>query len=134
LPSDGPDKFIDCMHEADVLFDWVGALVQRDDGGGVALARAAARIVQFRKADLRRPAPAILRAMAFATPLALSACAGSVTPKVSGSEIGGAVPLAGITSEQASQLARAHCSKYGRTARPLATRSEAGGELVFECI
>lgn len=108
--------------------------MQRDDGGGAALAGAAAGRVQFRKANLWRPPPAVLRAMACATSLAFSACVGPPMPKVSGSEVGGAVPLAGITAEQATQLSRSHCAKYGRTARPLATRPEAGGELVFECI
>ena len=95
--------------------------MQRDDGGAAALTRAAAGIVQFRKAPLGRLAPAVLRAMACATSLALAACAGPAMPKVSGSEVGGAVPIAGITAEQAIQLARTHCAKYGRTAKPLAT-------------
>jgi hypothetical protein len=64
-------------------------------------------------------------------PLALSGCAG---PTVAGGAIGGAVPMAGITRPQAAELARAHCAKYGRSARILAIRSEDGDKAVFECI
>ena len=62
---------------------------------------------------------------------ALSGCAGST---VAGSEIGGAVPMAGITRQQASEMARAHCAKYGHSSRMLAIRSEGGEKAVFECI
>ena len=51
-----------------------------------------------------------------------------------GSVIGGAVPMAGITRVQAADLARAHCAKYGRSARVLAIRSDDGEKAVFECI
>jgi len=61
----------------------------------------------------------------------LSGCAG---PKVAGNEIGGAIPMAGITREQAAELARAHCSKYGHSSRILAVRTDPGENAVFECI
>jgi hypothetical protein len=76
---------------------------------------------------------AVLWFMMCAASLGLSACV-TVAPQVAGNEIGGAVPLAGITQEQASEAARAHCAKYARTARILATRPEAGGKVVFECV
>ena len=62
----------------------------------------------------------------------LSGCA---TPTVAGSEIGGAIPMAGITRQQAAEMARAHCLKYGRSSRILAIRSDTGERsTVFECI
>jgi hypothetical protein len=61
----------------------------------------------------------------------LSGCAG---PTVAGNEIGGAIPMAGITRQQASEMARAHCAKYGHSSRMLAIRSEAGEKAIFECI
>jgi len=64
--------------------------------------------------------------------LALSGC--FFGPTVAGSEIGGAVPMDGITRLQAADLARAHCAKYGRSSRILAIRSEDGDKAVFECI
>jgi starvation-inducible outer membrane lipoprotein len=75
---------------------------------------------------------AVLWFMICAASLGLSACV--TAPPVAGNEIGGAVPLAGTTQEQASEMARAHCAKYARTARILATRPEAGGKVVFECV
>ena len=63
--------------------------------------------------------------------LVLSGCMG---PTVAGNEIGGAVPMAGITRQQAAELARAHCLKYGHSSRMLAIRSDAGEKAVFECI
>jgi len=69
--------------------------------------------------------------LAAAAMLVLSGCAGTT---VAGNEIGGAVPMAGITRQQASEMARVHCSKYGRSARILAIRPEAGEKAVFECI
>jgi len=42
--------------------------------------------------------------------------------------------MAGITREQASEMAQAHCSKYGHTSRMLAVRADAGEKAVFECI
>lgn len=69
--------------------------------------------------------------LAAAAMVALSGCAGTTT--VAGSEIGGAVPMAGINRQQASELARAHCAKYGRSARILAIRSDGGEKAVFEC-
>jgi hypothetical protein len=54
---------------------------------------------------------------------------------LAGSEIGGAIPMAGITRQQASEMARAHCLKYGRSSRILAIRSDTGEKsVVFECI
>jgi hypothetical protein len=61
----------------------------------------------------------------------LSACAG---PKIAGNEIGGVVPLAGISREQVLELARSHCAKYRRSPRMLGTRAEEGLKAVFECI
>jgi len=61
----------------------------------------------------------------------LSGCAGA---RVAGNEVGGAIPMAGITREQASEMARLHCSKYGHSSRMLAIRSDAGEKAVFECI
>lgn len=63
--------------------------------------------------------------------LAASGCAG---PKVAGSEVGGAIPMAGITREQASEMARAHCAKYGHSSRILSVHADAGDKAVFECI
>jgi hypothetical protein len=67
----------------------------------------------------------------FAMIAALSACA---SPRVAGGEVGGVVPLTGITQDQALALATAHCSKYGRSARIIAVRAEEGGKAVFECL
>jgi hypothetical protein len=61
----------------------------------------------------------------------LSGCA---APKIAGNEIGGAVPLAGITRQQAAEMARAHCAKYGRSARVLTVNNDGGAKAVFECI
>jgi hypothetical protein len=67
--------------------------------------------------------------------LATFALSGCVTPTVAGSEIGGAIPIAGITRQQAAEMARAHCLKYGRSSRILAIRSDTGEKsAVFECI
>jgi hypothetical protein len=63
---------------------------------------------------------------------ALSGC--METTAVAGNEIGGAIPMAGITRQQAAEIARAHCLKYGRSARILAIRSDEGVKAVFECI
>jgi len=51
-----------------------------------------------------------------------------------GNEIGGAIPLAGLTRQQAAEMARAHCLKYGHSSRMLAIRSDGGEKAVFECI
>ena len=61
----------------------------------------------------------------------LSGCMG---PTVAGNEVGGAIPMAGITRQQAAEMARAHCLKYGHSSRVLAIRSDAGEKAVFECI
>jgi hypothetical protein len=61
----------------------------------------------------------------------LCACA---APRIAGGEVGGVVPLAGITQEQAFKMAKEHCAAFGHTARPLAFRREEGGKLVFECV
>jgi hypothetical protein len=67
--------------------------------------------------------------------LATFVLSGCVTPTVAGSEIGGAIPMAGITRQQAAEMARAHCLKYGRSSRILAIRSDTGERsAVFECI
>ena len=63
--------------------------------------------------------------------ITLRACA---APRVAGGEVGGVVPLAGITQEQAFGMAQGHCAAFGHTARTLAVRSEEGGKLVFECL
>jgi hypothetical protein len=60
----------------------------------------------------------------------LCACTG---PKVAGGEVGGVVPLIGITQEQAFRAAQDHCAAFGHVARTLAIRSEEGGKFVFEC-
>jgi hypothetical protein len=62
--------------------------------------------------------------------LMLSGCVG---PGAAGNEIGGAIPMEGITRQHASAIARFHCAKYGRSARILAIRSEDGQKAVFEC-
>jgi hypothetical protein len=62
---------------------------------------------------------------------ALSACAAG--PRVAGNEIGGAVPMAGITREQAFEAAQSHCAKYGRAARIVAIRADTPENVVFEC-
>jgi len=67
----------------------------------------------------------------FAVVFVLSGCAG---PQVAGNEIGGAIPLAGITRQQAAELARAHCAKYGHSSRMLAVNTDGGAKAVFECI
>ena len=67
--------------------------------------------------------------------LAAFVLSGCATPTVAGSEIGGAIPMAGITRQQAAEMASAHCLKYGRTSRILAIRSDTGEKsAVFECI
>ena len=67
--------------------------------------------------------------------LATFVLSGCVTPTVAGSEIGGAIPMDGITRQQAAEMARAHCLKYGRSSRMLAIRSDTGERsAVFECI
>lgn len=63
--------------------------------------------------------------------LSLPDCAGQT---VAGNEIGGAIPMAGLTREQAAQMAKAHCAKYGHSSRILAIRSDGGEKAVFECI
>jgi hypothetical protein len=71
----------------------------------------------------------LLLAGSFAT--MLCACA---APRIAGGEVGGVVPLAGMTQEQALRMAQGHCAAFGHVARPLAVRSEEGGKLVFECV
>jgi hypothetical protein len=67
--------------------------------------------------------------------LATFALSGCTTATVAGNEIGGAIPVAGITPQQAAEMARAHCLKYGRSSRILAIRSDTGEKTaVFECI
>lgn len=64
--------------------------------------------------------------------LALSGC---VTTNVPGSEVGGTVPMAGLTRAQALEAARAHCARYGRQAHILAVRRQEDGttNAIFEC-
>lgn len=63
-----------------------------------------------------------------------AALSGCVTARnVTGSEIGGTIPMAGITRQQAADMARAHCAKYGRSSQILAIRSDDGLKAVFEC-
>lgn len=95
----------------------------------------------FTGADIRRRSKVMKRAtmirrvaaMLIGLPASflLSGCAG---PTAAGNEIGGAVPMRGITRLQAADVARAHCAKYGRTSRILAIRSDDGDKAVFECI
>jgi len=70
--------------------------------------------------------------LGLAATFALSGCVGTMA--VAGNEIGGAIPLAGLTRQQAAEMARAHCLKYGHTSRMLAIRSDGGDKAVFECI
>ena len=65
-------------------------------------------------------------------PLTLSGC---VSTNVAGSEVGGTVPIAGLTRQQALDAARAHCGGYGRSARILAVRRLEDGSTnaIFEC-
>jgi hypothetical protein len=64
--------------------------------------------------------------------LALSGCV-TAASSVTGSEIGGTVPMTGITRQQAADMARTHCAQYGRSSRILAIRSDDGVKAVFEC-
>jgi len=77
----------------------------------------------------------LVAAMLFGTPtaLALSGCVTTATSNVTGSDIGGIIPMAGITRQQAADMARAHCAQYGRSSRILAIRSEDGVKAIFEC-
>ena len=62
--------------------------------------------------------------------LTLSGC---LMTNVAGSEVGGTIPMTGITRQQAADVARAHCAKYGRSSKILAIRSEDGVKAIFEC-
>ena len=66
--------------------------------------------------------------------LLMIAFSGCATQKIAGNEVGGVVPLAGISREEASELARGHCAKYGRTSRLLGVRTDDGQKVVFECV
>jgi hypothetical protein len=70
--------------------------------------------------------------LGLAATIVLSGCMG--TTVVAGNEIGGAIPMAGLTRQQAAEMARAHCLKYGHSSRVLAIRSDGGEKAVFECI
>jgi hypothetical protein len=87
----------------------------------------------------------LIAAMFLGVPVALT-LPGCVTmsENVTGSEIGGTIPMAGITRQQAAEMARAHCAQYGRSSRILAIRpedgvrarsirSEDGVKAIFEC-
>lgn len=73
----------------------------------------------------------IVLVLASTTMSGLCGCSG---PRVAGNEIGGAIPMAGISRSQAAEMAKAHCAKYGHTSRMLSVRAEAGDQVVFECI
>lgn len=63
--------------------------------------------------------------------LTLSSC---VTANIAGSEVGGTIPMAGLTRQQAAEQARSYCARYGRSARILAIRREDGVlKAIFEC-
>ncbi|MBO0752564.1 MAG: hypothetical protein J2P53_10650 [Bradyrhizobiaceae bacterium] len=54
--------------------------------------------------------------------------------RVAGSEVGGTIPMTGLTRPQAVDMARSHCAMYGRSAHILAIRPEDGGmKAIFEC-
>ena len=87
----------------------------------------------------------LIAAMFLGLPAALT-LPGCVTMSgnVTGSEIGGTIPMAGITRQQAAEMARAHCAQYGRSSRILAIRpedgvrarairSDDGVKAIFEC-
>ena len=78
---------------------------------------------------MRRVSVLILLAALSATTLC-----GCAAQRVAGSEVGGVVPLVGITQDQALGMAQNHCATFGHVARPLAVRGEEGGKLVFECV
>jgi hypothetical protein len=84
----------------------------------------------MKRATMNRCLAALL--LGLAATLALSGCVG--TTAVAGTEIGGAIPMAGLTRQQAAEMARAHCLKYGHSSRILAIRSDGGEKAVFECI
>jgi hypothetical protein len=84
----------------------------------------------MKRATMNRCLAALL--LGLAATLALSGCVG--TTAVAGTEIGGAIPMAGLTRQQAAEMARAHCLKYGHSSRMLAIRSDGGEKAVFECI
>jgi hypothetical protein len=75
----------------------------------------------------------LVAAMLFGTPLALALSGCMTTSGVTGSEIGGTIPMAGITRQQAAEMAQAHCAQYGRSSRILAIRSADGVKAIFEC-
>jgi hypothetical protein len=84
----------------------------------------------MKRATMNRRIVALLPGLAAA--FALSGCV--ATTVVAGNEIGGAIPMAGLTRQQAAEMARAHCLKYGHSSRMLAIRSDGGEKAVFECI
>jgi hypothetical protein len=76
----------------------------------------------------------LVAAMLLGAPVTSMLCGCLTTSaNVTGSEVGGTVPMAGITRQQAADLAKAHCAKYGRSSHILAIRSEDGVKAVFEC-
>jgi hypothetical protein len=75
----------------------------------------------------------LIAAMLLGVPIALPLCGCLTTSNVTGSEVGGTIPMAGITRQQAADLAKSHCAKYGRSSHILAIRSEYGVKAVFEC-
>ena len=87
----------------------------------------------------------LIAAMLLGAPAALTLPGCATTPtsftgsfagrsNVTGSEIGGTIPMAGITRQQAAAMARPHCAMYGRSSRILAIRPEGGAvKAIFEC-
>jgi hypothetical protein len=60
---------------------------------------------------------------------------GCVTTNVAGSEVGGTIPMTGLTRSQAVEMARSHCALYERSAHILAVRPEDGSmKAIFECV
>jgi hypothetical protein len=83
---------------------------------------------------MNRLVAAMLLGVSVALPLCGCLTTSNVTgSNVTGSEIGGTIPMAGITRQQAADLAKSHCSRYGRSSHILAIRSEDGVKAVFEC-
>lgn len=75
----------------------------------------------------------VVAAMLLGAP-AFVALSGCVTTNVAGSEVGGTIPMTGMTRQQTVEAARVHCAGYGRTAHILAIRSEEGSmKAIFEC-
>jgi len=74
----------------------------------------------------------VIKAMLLGAPvLTLTGC---VTTNVDGGDVGGTIPMAGLTRQQAAEVARNHCAAYGRSAHILAIRPDDNGmKAIFEC-